>query len=138
MKRILKAFLKVKSTGERLHEGLEELVDDESGTITYLKKETLPTCESCGQPVEQSRIRTNCPVCGGRCCDFCHGEQLKHEKGTFERQVILEREQLRWLESRIFDNLPAIGLIRQIRGINSLRRLERLQRRLSGGRKENG
>lgn len=138
MKKILKTFLKINDTGSKLYEGVEELIDDENGTITNAKTETLATCRSCGRTIEQNQARSNCPVCKGRCCDFCHEERLKLEKSTFERQIVLEREQLRWLESRIFDNLPAIGIIRQIRGIKSIKRLERLHRRLPGGRKEDG
>ena len=131
MKKILKAFLKVNMAGDKLYEQIEELVDDESGTIVDLKREVLSTCRSCGQSVEPNQARSNCPLCG-ECCNFCHQERLKLEKIIFERQIILERERLRWLESKIFDGVPCIGLIRQVKAISSIRRLESLHRWITG------
>ncbi|NIO03986.1 MAG: hypothetical protein GTN74_05045 [Proteobacteria bacterium] len=138
MKRIQKIFLKFNSMGESLYEGLEELVDHEDGTITTSKRETLFTCGRCGRTAEPHQARRNCPVCGGRCCDFCHEAQLKLERSIFEREIILEREQLRWLESKIFDNFPAIRLIRQIKGAHTVRRLEQLHRKLLEEDRGNG
>lgn len=136
MKKVLKTFLKVSSAEDKLYEGIEELVDDERGTITTLKRETFSTCQSCGQPIESNLARSHCPVCEGECCDFCHEQRLANERNTFERQVVLERERLRWLESKIFDGFPGIGIIRQIRGIDSMKRLEGLRRRLLRGERE--
>jgi hypothetical protein len=128
VKRIIKGLLRVTETGDRLYEEVEVTVDNEDGTINTAKREILPTCQNCGQPVE--KVRSSCPLCEGFCCDFCHEQRLRHEKLTFERMIIVERERLRWLESGMFDGFPGIKLYRRIAGFNSMSRLKSMQRRL--------
>jgi hypothetical protein len=133
VKKILKAYIKFKSSGDKLYEGLEALINNEKGTIATLKKETLLTCQRCGRVVEPHQARTSCEVCGGPCCDTCHEQRVRHEKSIFERLIIVERERLRVLESKIFNGCPGIDTIRQIQGIGSIKRLERASRKASGG-----
>ena len=125
-------FHKFNRYGETLYAAGEEIIDarEENGTLTNLKKQLLFHCPRCGQSLELYQVRSNCPICGGICCDFCHEQQLKFERENFERQIIIEQERLRWLESKIFDRFPFIRIIRQVNGINSIRRLENVRRRL--------
>jgi hypothetical protein len=50
------------------------------------------------------------------------------EKIQFERQIIIQKERRTWLESSIFKNVPMIGLIRKIMGINQIQKLEDMKK----------
>ena len=128
--KIIKRFLKANSKGEKFSEIVEELVPNEYGTVNATKNQLVFNCPSCGQFIEENQIRYNCPVCKGHCCNFGHEERVKHAKSLFERQIIIEKETLRWLESKVFDDFPGIEFIRKIVCIKSVKRLEELRQRL--------
>jgi ferredoxin len=126
---IIKFFRKINQKGETLFGVSEEIIDDEAGTVTAAKQQIMFHCPACGQPLEQRQVRENCILCG-TCCDWCHEERLKLEKSIFERMVIIEKERLRWLESKVFDNIPGVKIFRHIEGFKSIKKLEREHRKL--------
>lgn len=124
MKGLRKFFIKLNAQGQVISSKTEDVIDDQSGIITYKQEQRMFHCPSCGQPMEQRQIRLNCPFCGGTCCDFCHEQRVRMGKDNFERLLILEKESTRLFESKLFDGLPCIKLIRQIYVINAIKQLQ--------------
>ena len=132
MNRIQKRFLKISDDGTPVYAWEEEIITDmDHNSISASKKQVMFTCPSCGQPLEQRNVRENCPQCKGFCCDFCHEQRAKLLKLEFERMVILEKESVHLLESKIFDNIPGMKFVRQFQGINTLRRLKNARRKIT-------
>jgi hypothetical protein len=53
---------------------VEELNDDEHGTIEENHTAIVCRCEACDRPIENtSEIHGRCVVCGNSCCSFCIG-----------------------------------------------------------------
>ena len=132
MSRIRKRFLKISDDGTPVYAWEEEITTDmDQNKISASKKQVMFTCPSCGQPLEQRTVRENCPQCKGYCCDFCHEQRAKLLKLDFERMVILGKESMSLLESKIFDNIPGMKFVRQLQGINILKRLKNASHKIT-------
>jgi Zn finger protein HypA/HybF involved in hydrogenase expression len=133
MNRILKRVLKILDDGTPVYAWEEEIITDmDHNSVTANKKQAIFNCPSCGQPLEQRNVRENCPQCKGVCCDFCHEQRARLSKLEFERMVILEKESVRLLENKIFDGIPGMKFVRQLHGINTLKRLKTERRKIKG------
>jgi len=71
MNRILKRLFVTDSLGKVHHQSIEELADDQDGTITETTAEIHTACETCSHPVEKTEHLTVCQVWGRRCCHRC-------------------------------------------------------------------
>jgi len=94
-------------------------------------------CKVCG--------RTICPRCKRgfnkdlTCCPDCYEillllkiteDRRAQEKIDFERIMTVEKHKLDLLNSKFFDNYPAVEIIRQIAGYQHLRNLQALEKRI--------
>jgi hypothetical protein len=71
MRRIVKRLFKRDTTGKVHVESIQELVDNEHGTISETTLTTLTTCATCSRPVEKLTEIRGCDRCGASCCDRC-------------------------------------------------------------------
>ncbi|MBM4032141.1 MAG: hypothetical protein FJ291_10190 [Planctomycetes bacterium] len=71
MRRIIKRVLRRDSHGVVHFLSLQELRDDEQGTIDELVEETLSRCQSCAHPLERLADVRACDRCRVPCCDLC-------------------------------------------------------------------
>ena len=71
MRRIIKRLLKRDSQGNLHLHSVQELIDDEAGTIAETTATTFKTCGSCARPVENLAELRGCDRCGALCCDRC-------------------------------------------------------------------
>lgn len=74
MKRILRRIVNLDLLGRLLSETVEQVTDDEEGTIEELHAAAYCTCQACGRPLEKIEdMRGTCVECGQACCSQCVG-----------------------------------------------------------------
>ena len=74
MKRIFRRISTVDTLGRILSARVEELSDDEAGTIEETYSTALTCCEACGRSIEKvNEVRGRCSVCGQNTCSICSG-----------------------------------------------------------------
>jgi len=71
MRRIVKRLFKQDNTGKVHMESVQELVDDERGTVSEMTATTFAVCQTCSRPVEKLGELRGCDRCGASCCDRC-------------------------------------------------------------------
>lgn len=71
MRRIIKRLFKRDSLGNVHLENVQELVDDEQGTISETTATTFAVCDTCSRPVENIGELRSCDRCGTSGCDRC-------------------------------------------------------------------
>jgi hypothetical protein len=74
MKKILRKILNIDLSGELLSARIENLQDNEDGTIEETNVAAIGRCQACDRPIENiNDIRGTCFYCGRSCCATCHG-----------------------------------------------------------------
>jgi len=129
MKRTFQRFIKTDDQGQLFYEDTKTVHTHDKNNIEVLVRKRSFVCPTCGQPADENKLRKTCPVCQGVCCNFCHEERIRFHKIVFDQQIIIEKERRTWIESKLFDRFPMIGVIRRIVGMNSIRKLEDMRRR---------
>ena len=131
MKAILKTIKKT-DLGETLYESSEELTPVEEGLVNTVKQVKAFQCPMCRALYEENHIRMTCPVCQTPCCPFCHEERKQAEKRKLEQHIIVEKERLRWIieSPRLFGHSWFMKLVRKIRWLNTMSKLDELQYRM--------
>jgi hypothetical protein len=131
MRKVWKIFQKVTRNGKVIEEVREAAIRYPNNDILRGKQQIVYTCPSCGQPLEERKVRENCPLCG-TCCDFCHTEREKLLSFVFENAIPLEKERRTLLESRSLDCIPGIKFYRQYQTFSSMKRLDSALKKLLG------
>lgn len=129
MIRIYRIFQKITRNGDVIYERREAGSIDEQGNENAGKQILMHNCPNCGQPLEE-KIVIKCPVHGIYDCNWCHAEMLRLEEINFKRQMAIQKEKLRWLESKIFDGVPFVKTIRKVCGIQGITKLEETRKKL--------
>jgi len=109
MRRIIKRLLKQDARGNTYVENVQELIDDEHGTISETDVSTYGVCEACSRPVENHNDVRACDRCGRICCDRCavpcavcaRGLCARCRRGFGEKQLTVCPECLTVLNERL-------------------------------------
>lgn len=74
MSKIFRKKVNTDFSGNILSASMEQLTDNENGTIEEAYLTAVSRCEACGRPLEKmNEIRGRCIICGRFCCSLCVG-----------------------------------------------------------------
>jgi len=122
MKKIYKFFQKITQNGDVIQEVREAAIRYPNNDVVRGTQNIVQTCPTCQRIVEH--LPRECPIHRIYDCPKCCAELLRFEQILFERQMAIQKEQLRWLESEHLKDIPFVKTARKIIGIRGLIKLE--------------